>query len=113
MSGFAGKKGSNHINLEVADEDPVKSNILYTNFNSKLAKIEGLIDEEKEVYKTNVENVIRTTIFDAYGSLILYFEALKSKATTDDGVWKLPDGDDFYQYNHPWMDQEGVYFMVT
>lgn len=37
-------------------------------------------------------------MFDAYNALILYFEALKSKATTDAGVWKFPDGDAFYQY---------------
>jgi uncharacterized protein (DUF885 family) len=98
MSGFIGKKGSNHINLEITNEDPVKSNILYTHFNSKLAQLEDLTDQEKEAYKIKVENEIRTTVFEAYGALILYFEALKSKATTKDGVWKLPDGDDFYQY---------------
>lgn len=37
-------------------------------------------------------------MFEAYGALILYFEALKYEATTKDGVWNLPDGDDFYQY---------------
>lgn len=98
MSGFVGKKESTPIHLEVTDQDPVKTNILYTNFNSKLAQIDGLTDEEKEEYKARVESEIRTTVFDAYGSLITYFEALKSKATKDDGVWKLPDGDAFYQY---------------
>jgi uncharacterized protein (DUF885 family) len=97
MSGFVGKKESDHINIDI-DDGPVKSNILYVNFNSKLAQIEGLTEEEKVAYKIKVESVIRTTVFDAYNSLILYFEALKSKATTDAGVWKLPDGDDFYQY---------------
>jgi uncharacterized protein (DUF885 family) len=37
-------------------------------------------------------------VFDAYNALILYFKALKSKATTDAGVWKFPDGNAFYQY---------------
>jgi len=98
MSGFVGKKESDLINIEIDDEDPVKSNILYANFNSKLAQIEDLTEEEKELYKSRVEDEIRTSVFDAYNSLILYFEALKPKATTDAGVWKLPDGDDFYQY---------------
>jgi uncharacterized protein (DUF885 family) len=30
--------------------------------------------------------------------LIAYFTALLPKTTTDDGVWKLPDGDAFYAY---------------
>lgn len=98
MSGFTGQKESTDINIEVTDEDPVKSNILYSNFNTKLEEIEDLTDEEKEVYISQVENEIRTTVFGAYNSLIAYFQKLKSKATTDDGVWKFPDGDGFYQY---------------
>ena len=91
-------KKNQTLSILRSNEDPVKSNILYTHFNSKLAQIEDLTEEEKELYKTRVEDEIRTSVFDAYNSLILYFEALKPKATTDAGVWKLPDGDDFYQY---------------
>jgi uncharacterized protein (DUF885 family) len=98
MSGFVGKKETDSINIEIDDVDPVKSNILYANFNSKLSQIDDFTEEEKELYKTRVEDEIGTSVFDAYNSLILYFEALKSKASTDAGVWKLPDGDDFYQY---------------
>tara|TARA_B110001454_G_scaffold73250_1_gene70920 strand:- start:216 stop:2075 length:1860 start_codon:yes stop_codon:yes gene_type:complete len=98
MSGFVGNKEKDSINIKTDDKGPVKSNILYTNFNSKLSKIEGLTEEEKNAYRTRVEDEVRTTVFDAYNALILYFEALKSKATTDAGVWKLPNGDDFYQY---------------
>ncbi|MFT6135923.1 MAG: hypothetical protein ACJAZM_002424 [Cyclobacteriaceae bacterium] len=98
MSGFVGKNESMTINLEVIDEDPIKSNILFTNFDDKVAQIEELTDEEKEAYRNQVATEIRTTVFDAYGSLIAYFETLKSKATTDDGVWKFPDGEAYYQY---------------
>ncbi len=98
MTGFTGQKKSNDINVEVVDEDPVKSNILYANFNTKIDEIEDLSDEQKEAYKLQVENEVRTTVFEAYGSLIAYFKDLKSKATTDDGVWKFPDGDAYYQY---------------
>lgn len=98
MTGFTGAKRSTDINVEITDEDPVKTNILYSNFNSKLGEIEGLTEEEKEAYKSQVEKEIRTTVFGAYNSLISYFKELKSKATTDDGVWKFPDGDGFYQY---------------
>ena len=98
MTGFTGRKESTDINVEVVDEDPVKSNILYANFNTKIDLIEGLTEEQKEAYKSQVENEVRTTVFDAYGSLITYFQNLKSKATTDDGVWKFPDGDAYYQY---------------
>ncbi len=98
MHGFTGQKESTNINIEITDEYPVKSNILYSNFDSKIAEIDDLTDDEKEAYKIQVEEEIRTTVFSAYGSLISYFEGLKSKATTDDGVWKFPDGDGYYQY---------------
>tara|TARA_E500000331_G_scaffold66833_1_gene61553 strand:- start:987 stop:1163 length:177 start_codon:yes stop_codon:yes gene_type:complete len=54
MSGFIGKKRSNHISLEITNEDPVKSNMLYTHFNTKLAQFKGLTDQEKEAYKIKV-----------------------------------------------------------
>ena len=98
MSGFVGNKEKDSINIKTDDLGPVKSNILYTNFDSKVSKIEGLTQEEKDAYNLRVADQVRTTVFDAYNALILYFEALKSKATTDAGVWKFPDGDAFYQY---------------
>jgi len=98
MSGFVGNKEKDSINIKTDDKGPIKSNILYTNFNSKVSKIEGLTKEEKDAYNSRVEDQVRTTVFDAYNALILYFEALKPKATSDAGVWKLPNGDDFYQY---------------
>ena len=98
MSGFVGNKEKDSIHIKTDDADPVKSNILYVNFNSKVSKIEGLTEEEKDAYSSRVAEQVRTTVFDAYNALILYFEALKSKATTDAGVWKFPDGDAFYQY---------------
>tara|TARA_B100000767_G_scaffold119979_1_gene114381 strand:- start:53 stop:424 length:372 start_codon:yes stop_codon:yes gene_type:complete len=40
MSGFVGNKEKDSINIKTDDLGPVKSNILYTNFNSKVSKIE-------------------------------------------------------------------------
>lgn len=97
MNGFVGKQEKAVENLEV-EPGPVQSNILYTNLDSKMAEIEDLTDEEKEGYKQRVEEEIQTTVFDAYNKLIKYFEGLHEKSTTDDGVWKLPDGDQFYAY---------------
>lgn len=98
MKGFAGQKESDQINLEIDVDDPVENNILFTNFDEKVADIESLSDEEKEEFKNQVREEVRTTVFGAYGALITYFEALRTKANTDDGVWKLPNGDAYYQY---------------
>jgi uncharacterized protein (DUF885 family) len=76
----------------------VKTNILFTNFALKIDKLEAFSSEEKASYKKQVEKEIETTVFGAYRNLIQYFEQLKIKATTDDGVWKLPNGDAYYRY---------------
>ncbi len=83
MNGFVGEK---------------KSNILYTNFETKIDKLEELSQEEKDILKKQVEEEIETTVFGAYKKLTAYFEQLKVKATTEDGVWKLPDGEAYYRY---------------
>ena len=45
-----------------------------------------------------MENAITAQVYPAYQKLIDYFQALLPKTTTDDGVWKLPDGDAYYAY---------------
>jgi len=77
---------------------PVKSNILYTNFELKIDKLDKLSPEQKTKYKKQVEEEIGRTVFVAYQNLIDYFEQLDEKATTDDGVWKLPNGEAYYRY---------------
>ncbi|MFK7953010.1 MAG: DUF885 family protein [Ekhidna sp.] len=98
MKGFTGEKISDEINLEIDVDDPVERNILFTNLDTKIDKIESLSEDEKEDFKVQVKDEVRNTVFGAYGDLISYFEELRKKATTDDGVWKLPNGDAYYQY---------------
>jgi uncharacterized protein (DUF885 family) len=76
----------------------VENNILYTNFKGKVVGIAGLSDTEKSDYTAQVAQIIENSVFRAYKALIAYHEVLYTKATTDDGVWKLPDGDAWYRY---------------
>lgn len=75
-----------------------EKNILFTNFRDKTAGIEGLSETEKSKYNDRVARIIETSVFKAYGKLIDYHEMLYRKATDDDGVWKLPDGEAYYRY---------------
>lgn len=97
MRGFIGTS-ENPISESKEGESAVKTNILYTNFDLKVDKIEDLSEEQKETYKVLVEKEIATTVFGAYQNLIDYFVQLDTKATTDDGVWKLPNGDAYYRH---------------
>jgi uncharacterized protein (DUF885 family) len=73
-------------------------NILFTSFQEKVKKLSDLSDSEKQNLYDAVQTEIKNTVYPSYQKLIQYFSELESKATTDDGVWKLPDGAAFYTY---------------
>ncbi len=77
---------------------PAVDNILATSFKTRAAKISELSDEQRNAFQKRVETAITDNVYPAYHKLIDYFNALLPKTTTDDGVWKLPDGDAFYAY---------------
>src|SRR5438445_3771795 len=77
---------------------PVSDNILATSFKTRAAKIEKLSEADRTELQAPVESAITSKVYPAYQKLIDYFQAILPKTTTDDGVWKLPDGDAFYAY---------------
>ncbi|MBA2431849.1 MAG: DUF885 domain-containing protein [Chthoniobacterales bacterium] len=77
---------------------PPAENILATSFENRAAKIDGLTTEQRAAFQKQVEDSIRQSVYPAYQKLIDYFRALLPSTTTDDGVWKLPQGDAFYAY---------------
>jgi uncharacterized protein (DUF885 family) len=100
MKGFTGILTETIDSTKVSNStlSAEKSNILYTNFELKIDKLDEISAEQKTSYKKQVEVEIDTTVFRAYQNLIDYFEKLDEKATTDDGVWKLPNGEAYYRH---------------
>ncbi|MCB1193659.1 MAG: DUF885 domain-containing protein [Leptospiraceae bacterium] len=79
------------------NQDP-KQNILYTSFVEKLDKVDQIGENEKNSLKKEVENEIQNSVYPSYESILSYFQKLGEKANNYAGVWKLPDGDNFYKY---------------
>jgi uncharacterized protein (DUF885 family) len=77
---------------------PAAANILATSFKTRAAKISGLSEQQRADFQSRVESAITAQVYPAYQKLIDYFQALLPKTTTDDGVWKLPDGAAYYAY---------------
>jgi uncharacterized protein (DUF885 family) len=77
---------------------PVPENILATSFKTRVAKIGELNDEQRAGFQKRIETAIGDHVYPAYRKLIDYFNGILPKTTTDDGVWKLPEGDAFYAY---------------
>jgi uncharacterized protein (DUF885 family) len=73
-------------------------NILASSFKTRAAGIGKLSDKDRADFQGRVERSVSERVYPAYRKLIAYFDALLPKTTTDDGVWKLPDGDAFYAY---------------
>lgn len=77
---------------------PPAENILATSFKTRVAKIRGMTEEQRAGFQKRIETAISDDVYSAYRNLIAYFEGILPKTTTDDGVWKLPEGEAFYAY---------------
>src|SRR6266513_3912797 len=77
---------------------PASKNVLATSFKTRAAKIDKLSDADQANFQARAETAISSKIYPAYQKLIDYFRKILPKTTTDDGVWKLPDGDAYYAY---------------
>jgi uncharacterized protein (DUF885 family) len=98
MKGFVGQSADSLSNHNDYPLTPIHSNILYSNFVNKVDSIPDISEEKKNHYKKQVAEAIEKTVFPAYQNIIHYFEKLYLKATNDAGVWKLPNGDNYYKY---------------
>ncbi len=76
---------------------PVRENMLYSVYAEKLRKLK-LEDSQREALLQSAAEEIEKTVYPAYRKLIDYFTYLEPLATTDDGLWKLPDGEACYAY---------------
>ncbi|MEX0322877.1 MAG: DUF885 family protein [Puniceicoccaceae bacterium] len=73
-----------------------RENILYTHLIEKLEEMEDLEIEDESRVMVQAEKKIEDFVYPAYQDLTLYIQALREKAGTDDGYWRLPDGREAY-----------------
>jgi uncharacterized protein (DUF885 family) len=93
---FVVEKVLQEMNAFVAQ--PAAENILSSSFKTRAALIKELTDSQRADFQKQVEATVTTHVYPAYSKLIDYFTGILPKTTTDDGVWKLPDGEAFYAY---------------
>jgi uncharacterized protein (DUF885 family) len=77
---------------------PAAENILASSFKARAAKIKELSAAQRTDFQARVEASVQYRVYPAYQKLIDYFNSILPKTTTDDGVWKMPDGDTYYAY---------------
>ncbi len=77
---------------------PAQENVLYESFKGKLEKADEISEADRQAFLDAAEAEIENVVYPAYQGYINYFSELSAKATDDDGVWKLPDGEAYYNY---------------
>ena len=77
--------------------DNGEDSLLFGDFRGKLEALD-LPAAESLALLAEAEAALREVVGPAYGRLIARAEALQGSASEDAGVWKLPDGDDFYAF---------------
>lgn len=77
---------------------PIEEQLLYTHFAGKVVSIQGIDSETATALKHKVAVAIEKSVLPGYQHLSDYLQALLPQTTTDDGVWKLPNGDAYYAY---------------
>ena len=75
---------------------PVEENILYSSLQKKLSDAVDISTDEQARLLSLAKEEIVSSVHPAYQLFINYFESVADKATSDDGIWKLPDGDIVY-----------------
>ena len=70
---------------------------LFADFKGKVEKLE-ISDEKKAELIEQAKTAMVDNMGPAYEGLIAYLQELEQRATTDDGAWKLAEGDDFYNF---------------
>ncbi len=73
-----------------------EESVLLADFKAKLEKL-PLASERKKALTAQATEALSQQVKRGYEKLIAHLEGLQQRADTRDGVWKLPDGDAFYQ----------------
>lgn len=69
---------------------------LLADFTGKINRLDSLSDNDKTALVDQANEALLNSVKPAYEALISFLEEQEKRATTDDGAWKFPDGEAFY-----------------
>ena len=79
-------------------DQPVSENPLYVELLERVDAIEGFPAERRSSLPEQLAETISNYVYPAYQTLIAHQESLLERAHSNDGVWRLPDGDEYYAW---------------
>jgi len=85
-------------NLQEIADSSAASTPFYTTFSQKLSTVKAISDADKQTFRQAVQVEINRSVIPAFKTLASHFENLKTVATGDAGLWRLPNGEACYAY---------------
>lgn len=85
-------------NLDNIRSPKLAENELVKDFNKKLDKLKELDEKTKKQLQTLMLVQMQQVVQPAYDRMIAFYEQLLTKADSRAGVWKFPNGSQYYQY---------------
>ncbi|MFV0277820.1 MAG: DUF885 domain-containing protein [Parahaliea sp.] len=95
-------QASRNIISGVPFDSSGRDSTLWADFQAKVAALE-IDDAERQRLLAAARTVLVDVVQPAYEKLISAIEQQGAKASGDDGVWKFPDGKDFYAERLRWF----------
>ena len=77
-------------------DDSGKDSALLEDFGAKVTKLADVSDEDRAALIADARAALLEVVAPAYARLVAKLEEQASRATDDDGVWKLPQGEVYY-----------------
>ncbi|MAD16209.1 MAG: DUF885 domain-containing protein [Alteromonadaceae bacterium] len=75
---------------------------IWQDFQDKASKLE-ITDSERKTLLNDAKNALLTSVQPAYQALISELEVQRELTPEGDGVWRLPDGDKWYENRLAWF----------
>ena len=94
---FVFKHVLSDCNNIIGNPDNLNENTFIIDLNKKLENTDLTVNEKENLLKS-AKTAVKTSVNPAYTNLINYLITLEKEATTDAGIWKFDDGNNFYNY---------------
>ncbi len=83
-------------------DQPIEANPLHQRLLEKVDALDTFPAARRALLPQQLTAAIANHVYPAYREMIEYFEQLLPLADSNDGVWRLPDGDAYYAWQVRW-----------
>jgi uncharacterized protein (DUF885 family) len=84
------------VGMRAFIEGGAAKNALVTTLPARLQKVESLSDEQRKAYVARAQEIVAQQVIPGFEAMIALFEDMRTTASHDAGIWRLPQGDAIY-----------------